>query len=194
MKKTVLLVTMLTTMLVATVPVLALDIHGTEADETLHGTSEIVDETMVDSMYGFGGSDYLYGYDGNDFISGDGPPALYQGDDVIYGGPGEDFLSGDAGNDYLYGEDDNDSLSGGPGSDVSYGGSGDDTLSAEADGGIDYLYCGEGYDRYDVAESIDYVDPSCEEDIEDQLCVAPLEFGASPALVGDYVPCEQSVQ
>lgn len=167
MKKTVLSVVMLTMVLLASSAALALDIFGTEVEETLYGTSD------RDSIYGFGSSDYLYGYDGNDFLSGDGPTTQTVGDNTIVGGLGDDSLSGGAGNDYLYGEDGIDSLDGGPGSDTSYGGPGDDTLYAQEDGSTDYLYCGEGHDRYDALEDIDYVDPSCEEDVYERLCVGP---------------------
>jgi hypothetical protein len=52
-------------------------------------------------------------------------------------------------------------MSAGGGEDVLYGGDGNDHLEA-GDGQRDKLYCGEGKDQYD-ADTIDYVDSSCEE-------------------------------
>lgn len=187
MKNAVLVVAMVAMVLLATSAVLALDIFGTEDEETLYGTSD------RDSIYGFGSSDYLYGYDGNDFLSGDGPTTETVGDNTIVGGLGDDSLSGGAGNDYLYGEDGTDSLSGGPGSDTSYGGAGDDTLYAEEDGSTDYLYCGEGYDRYDALEDIDYVDPSCEEDVYERLCIEPQPTGESNCSDSNIVVLPQNI-
>ena len=64
---------------------------------------------------------------------------------MLYGGDGGDIL-----------------LDGGKGEDVIHGGDGNDYLVEAADGLRDKLYFGDGRDHYS-AESIDYVDSSCEE-------------------------------
>jgi Ca2+-binding RTX toxin-like protein len=83
---------------------------------------------------------------------------------VLYGGPGRDDMNdNDGGDDVLYGGDDSDfMLWGGVGEDVIYGGDGNDVIEAADDWQRDKLYCGEGKDHY-TADTIDYVDSSCEE-------------------------------
>jgi Ca2+-binding RTX toxin-like protein len=104
------------------------------------------------------GEDEVYGLGGDDTIEGGAC------EDKVYGGPGIDDMVGEEGDDVLYGGLGNDKgFDGGSGRYVLYGGDGHDVLIADEDGQRDELYCGEGQDKAEVGEKIDYVDRSCEE-------------------------------
>ena len=175
MKKPMLVVAMLAMLLHAPLPALALDIEGTEADDTLYGTEQL------DVIYGgLGGSDTIEGGPGDDHLYGGG---LYQdpvffdwigtdqqpGSDMIRGGDGNDTISGGDGPDQIYGDSGNDYLYDGTTSadgarDFIYGGDGDDTIGTvnEPQGAEDVVYCGAGVDKA-VVDTIDVVDDDCEE-------------------------------
>jgi hypothetical protein len=132
-----------------------------------------------DKLNGFDGDDEIRGLAGPDFIVGGA------GNDVIYAGPGDDKgkkgkyfdrnVMGNRGDDVLYGGEGNDTLGSHLGQDfgedVYYGGDGNDWILAIGDRQPDKLYCGKGKDRY-LAEKIDYVDSSCELNMEDRVPVA----------------------
>ncbi|MGD9784568.1 MAG: CAP domain-containing protein [Hyphomicrobiaceae bacterium] len=114
------------------------NIYGTEAGETLNGTS------ASDSIFGYGGADTINGLGDNDFL---------------YGGNGNDTLNGDAGNDFLYGQNDNDTLNGGEGNDtlngqagadIMTGGNGNDTYFIDNVGDIVNEPIGTGVDTTDT--------------------------------------------
>ena len=175
MKKTVLPVAMLTMVVVATVPVLALDIFGTEADDTLYGTEQ------YDVIYGgLGGSDTIEGGPGDDHIYGYGQyqdPVFFDligadqkpGSDTIRGGSGNDTISGGEGPDEIHGDSGNDHLYDGATSadgarDFIYGGDGDDVIGTvnEPQQAEDVVSCGAGVDKA-VVDTIDLVADDCEE-------------------------------
>lgn len=147
---------------------------GTPGNETIHGNrranricARAGDDIVYaaggnDEVYGGVGADYLKGQGGRDTIDGgDGGDALVgqSGSDVLYGDAGDDELIGGHGSDYLYGGDGHDFLSGGggddlveagPGGSFSFpqgveGGAGDDVIYADL-GGVENIYCGDGYD------------------------------------------------
>jgi hypothetical protein len=70
---------------------------------------------------------------------------------VLYGGDGNDSLGSEMGQDAR--------------EDVYYGEGGNDVILAKGDRQPDKLYCGKGKDRY-VADKIDYVDSSCEKNVD----------------------------
>src|SRR5437764_8330175 len=81
-------------------------------------------------------------------IGGSGNDELRQTQDspaVIDGGAGNDRIAGGAKDDRLTGGDGKDTITGGTGADRLDGGAGDDSLS-DADGGRDWLGCGDGRD------------------------------------------------
>ena len=82
----------------------------------------------------------LWGTDANDVLVGT------DGADVICGGNGDDTLIGLGGSDCLRGGPGDDYLAGGQDVDVFDGGPGNDTLDAR-DGGPDYVYGGDGFDK-----------------------------------------------
>ena len=126
----------------------ALTLIGTALADSLTGGSG------ADLIYGGDGNDTLFGGNGNDYVSGD------LGNDILSGGRGHDTLLGGEGADKLYGGDGNDLLFGGVGADflqsgndqsTLVGGSGNDTLAArQLEGGIKWLFGGEGADQFDV--------------------------------------------
>ena len=82
---------------------LALDISGTQGNDTLRGTRQ------ADQIYGLNGSDTIYGYVGGDELyGGAGSDTLYglKGVDEVYGGSGQDNLFGGLNSDYLNSADD----------------------------------------------------------------------------------------
>ena len=130
-----------------------------------------------DKLNGFDGDDEIRGLVGPDFIVGEA------GNDVIYAGPGDDKgkgkyfdrnVMGNRGDDVLYGGDGNDTLGSDTGQDfgedVYYGGGGNDWILARGDRQPDKLYCGTGKDKY-FADKIDYVDSSCELDMDERIQV-----------------------
>lgn len=135
-------------------------------------------------------ADYLYGGEGEDEVRGLGSPdsqadELWGGNDsdVLYGGADMDFLYGQQDDDVLYGGDGGDILlDGGKGEDVIHGGDGNDYLVESADGLRDKLYCGKGRDHYS-AETIDYVDSTCEEGALVDTGGPPLIFLAGATLL-----------
>ncbi len=139
---------------------------GTKRDDRMVGTDR------RDTMGALAGNDVALGRGGADRIDGGG------GDDEVVGGPGHDSLSGEGpgfftGDDVLRGGPGADSLQGGYGGDTVYGGNGDDTLSVDGGETKDFMYCGDGYDRYDVrsrgvgeASGNVYVAPDCEEEVD----------------------------
>lgn len=98
------------------------------------------------------------------------------GDDRLHGRGGDDLLKGARGNDDLRGYKGNDRLFGGTGNDVAYGGTGDDLMVLDRDAGVDYAYCGAGYDavRLDAHDFIG--DPEGQQDV------------AASGLLGNTVP------
>jgi hypothetical protein len=149
----------------------------------VEGEDEIRGLGGSDHLIGGIGSDVVHGASGNDELMGGGktldPKYNDRSKDVLYGGPGRDVLDGGVGDDVLYGGDGDDftpgpgppafpgGLTGGPGKDVIYGGDGNDLLNAGSGPIVDHqrdeLYCGKGKDNF-VADKIDYVDSSCEEE------------------------------
>ena len=175
MKKLGMVVVMLAMLLAATLPALALDIEGTEADDTLYGTEQL------DVIYGgLGGSDTIEGGPGDDHLYGGGlyvDPVFFDGygedlepgNDIIRGGDGNDTISGGEGPDQIYGDSGNDYLYDGTTSadgarDFIYGGDGDDTIGTvnEPQRAEDVVYCGAGVDKA-VVDTIDVVADDCEE-------------------------------
>ena len=136
---------------------------GDAGNDVLHGTS------AVDYLYGGSGDDYLYGGGEDDYLEGDdGADTLYgeDGNDELLGDyyfweGDDDYLNGGAGNDTLLSDAGNDYLIGGPGEDDMYGDDGDDYFVA-ADGWIDALYCGAGYDDTYTDFSLDWREDTCE--------------------------------
>jgi aldose sugar dehydrogenase len=123
------------------VNVWALNVTGTQGDDTLTGTPQ------QDTIRGYGGDDIISGLARGDKIRGDG------GDDTIHGNDGRDRIRGDRGNDMIFGDDGNDVLIAGPGNDTLTGGPGKDTFN-----------CGEGVDTvkdFDPAEN-DSMTAPCE--------------------------------
>jgi Ca2+-binding RTX toxin-like protein len=100
-----------------TVPVVITVKIGTDANETLNGTSGI------DMIFGLNGTNTINGNAGNDLLCGG------NGTDTINGGDGNDILDGENGNDILNGGNNNDILRGSLGNDKLTGGSGADFFS-----------------------------------------------------------------
>jgi Ca2+-binding RTX toxin-like protein len=119
----------------------ALNVTGTEGDDTLTGTTE---------------KDYIYGFAGNDKISG------LDAGDQIRGGNGDDTIDGDKGNDRIRAGSGNDMIFGDDGNDVIIAGRGDDTLTGGP--GKDTFNCGEGIDTVTDASTAenDNVTATCE--------------------------------
>jgi hypothetical protein len=76
-----------------------------------------------------------------------------------------DSLVGNHGDDIIYGGEGEDTLDDGTGEDLLYGGDGDDRFFVGKDGARDRFYCGDGYDTYLPPEALDYVSPTCEEQV-----------------------------
>jgi hypothetical protein len=134
-------------------------LNGKDGDDEIHGLGG------SDDIFGGAGNDVIYGGPGVDFLHGE------DGDDEIHGGAG-DGMGGEDGDDVLYGGDGDQFKSGGKGEDVLYGGKGNDALEGDDRSGPepgpptrDELYCGPGKDQYS-ADSLDYVDSSCEEKVK----------------------------
>jgi len=92
----------------------SMEISGTEADDTLTGTS------FRDRLSGLGGNDVITGGTGRDSISGSsGNDDLDGGrkNDRLFGNSGRDSLVGGAGDDYLDGGGQRDRYKGGGGND-----------------------------------------------------------------------------
>jgi Ca2+-binding RTX toxin-like protein len=123
------------------VNVWALNITGTQGDDTLDGTAE------KDYIYGYGGNDIISGLEGGDRIRGG------KGDDTIHGDQGNDRIRAGSGNDLIFGDDGNDVLIAGRGNDTLTGGPGKDTFN-----------CGEGIDTVTDASTAenDNVTATCE--------------------------------
>jgi Ca2+-binding RTX toxin-like protein len=102
------------------VPVVITVIVGTDANETLNGTSGI------DMIFGRNGSNTINGNAGNDLLCGG------NGIDTIVGGDGNDILDGEKGNDVLNGGNGNDILRGNQGDDRLTGSAGADSFSGGA--------------------------------------------------------------
>ena len=171
MRRTVLvLVVMVATLVVASGVALAVVREGGPGDDTLIGT------WGSDTLEGKGGNDTLVGLAGRDGLSGG------YGTDHIYGGPGRDGIEGLWGDDMLYGGGGSDELLGDVGADVLYSGAGNDVVVAwDFDGKRDWLYCGNGRDRYS-ADKIDFVSSSCEvkQDIAPEAVIDKLDARAPP--------------
>src|SRR4030095_13569260 len=69
----------------------ALNVTGTEGDDTLTGTAE------KDFIYGYGGTDMISGLEAGDKIRGGA------GDDTIHGEKGNDRIRAGSGNDMIFG-------------------------------------------------------------------------------------------
>jgi Ca2+-binding RTX toxin-like protein len=107
---------------------LALNVYGSEGNDTLVGT---------------GHNDVIYGQGGDDAITGG------QGADILYGNAGVDAIDGGMGDDTLDGGAGNDILSDTIGTNSLYGGDGDDQLTTSyRSGGI--LDGGAGDDRIEI--------------------------------------------
>jgi Ca2+-binding RTX toxin-like protein len=138
-------------------------LYGGDDNDIIYAQSATENsDTGTNELYGGKGSDKLYGGAGNDHLEA-GEEDVY----TIVNGQG----SGDI--NYLYGEEGNDTLIGGAGVDHLYGGTGDDTLYAGEhinreviiigdpyNGGSytvythpDYLYGGEGMDKYFLSKA-----------------------------------------
>ena len=128
----------------------AVDLTGTNANDTLQGSD------LGDTLDGgIAGVDMIDGHDGNDLIHGGDEPADWYagdqlqggaGDDTVYGDGGNDLLLGGTGNDWLIGGAGNDTLDGQDGNDLLEGGTGNDALSTYMYGGLDTLRGGDGDD------------------------------------------------
>jgi uncharacterized repeat protein (TIGR01451 family) len=105
--------------------VLAGTMKGTNASETLNGTS---------------GDDIICGGNGRDTINGLG------GNDTIFGQNGKDVLNGGDGNDNVMGANGKDQVSGGTGTDMLRGGNAPDVLNGQDGAGGDSLDGGNGPD------------------------------------------------
>jgi hypothetical protein len=103
--------------------------------------------------------------DRDKIIGRDGDDVLDAGDkhDHVHGGRGNDTIDGGEGRDILRGGPNDDTITGGPGRDFIMAGWGNDTVDA-LDGQRDWIRCGPGEDDY-MADAIDRVAPSCENDI-----------------------------
>jgi Ca2+-binding RTX toxin-like protein len=135
---------------------------GAGGDDTVRGLSG------ADELAGGPDKDVIYGGPGDDFVQGDDIFTRQTATDVLYRGDGKDYVDGWRGDDVQYGESGRDYVTGGPGEDILYGGDGNDFVDA-IDGlpfedliQRDWLYCGNGIDKY-VANRLDYVSSSCEE-------------------------------
>lgn len=140
---------------------------GTEKNDRMIGTEG---KDKIDAL---GGDDVVLGKGGADKLRG------YLGDDELVGGSGRDFLVGEepemrpGGADTLRGGSGDDSLLGGYGADTLYGGTGDDFLVVDGGETPDRIYCGDGFDRYDIgsvapgdtSENV-YVAPDCEKAVD----------------------------
>jgi hypothetical protein len=151
----------------------AFDVLGGDASELLEGTSgpdHVAGFGGVDDIVTFGGEDCASGGAGDDRVRlgpADDDGFGRSGGDLLEGGPGRDALAGGPGPDVVRGDQDDDllrdepgdrdpdELDGGPGDDVLHagaggdallGGPGDDVLHA-ANGAVDRVDCGEGFDR-----------------------------------------------
>lgn len=116
-------------------------IGSNQDEETLYGhdnADRIEGRAGVDKIHGGLGDDTLLdGGDGDDFIWGDG------GDDLLKGGAGKDELRGGTEDDWLEGGEEVDWLWGEDGNDVLKG-----AKDGQEDGFRDYLYGGQGKDKY----------------------------------------------
>lgn len=140
---------------------------GTNKDDRMVGTAD------RDRMEALGGDDVALGGRGGDRLHG------HSGDDELVGGPGNDFLAGEepetwpGGADVLRGGPGDDHLQGGYGADAVHGGPGDDLLIVDGGETPDRIYCGDGFDRYDIrgtaagdtSENV-YVAPGCEKEVD----------------------------
>jgi uncharacterized repeat protein (TIGR01451 family) len=104
---------------------LAATIKGTNASDTLNGTS---------------GDDIICGGNGSDTINGLG------GNDTIFGQNGRDALNGSDGNDNVMGANGKDEVTGGVGTDMLRGGNAPDVLNGQDGAGGDSLDGGNGPD------------------------------------------------
>ncbi len=108
-----------------------LQIHGSEADDTIEGTSR---------------NEKIYGYGGNDIINAGG------GDDTIYGGAGNDTITSSGGSNVIYGDEGNDTISiDGRGTSTITGGAGDDEIYGYND---DYSVTNYVYNLGDGSDTI----------------------------------------
>jgi RTX calcium-binding nonapeptide repeat (4 copies) len=130
----------LLSVLVATVPALAVTRHGTSRNDTVRGTQRADRLSGLkgnDRVLGRGGNDRLYGNTGNDRLDGGA------GDDGVDGGPGDDVLVGGPGEDEFntgpetFAPDRRDG--------DRFGGEGNDRIEAR-DGELDTINCGPGED------------------------------------------------
>jgi Ca2+-binding RTX toxin-like protein len=106
----------LAALVVASGVALAVDMVGTNGEDTIYGTPD------DDSILGYGGFDQLYGYKGSDYIDGGDGGGFIEGDDgreaetfndVLVGGSDEDDMAGYNGNDKYYGLNGNDTIDAG---------------------------------------------------------------------------------
>jgi hypothetical protein len=136
----------------------AVDINGTNADETLTGTAEadkIVGGQGNDVLNGLEAADKVYGGQGNDYANGGaGSDEVYgdNGSDTLFGSGGSDNVFGGDGNDYVIGDDQSGVDSG---ADVLIGNQGQDVIFGQ--GGEDMMYGGQGYDFMIGGESADKI-------------------------------------
>jgi Ca2+-binding RTX toxin-like protein len=107
-----------------------LEVHGSEAGETLNGL-----DNQVDRLFGEGGNDTLYGRNGHDYLYGG------DGNDTLDGGRGADYLDGGAGDDTLttYYSDGGTRFRGGTGNDTLTGSYRDDTYFYRRGDGQDVI-------------------------------------------------------
>ena len=112
-----------------------------------NGANSIETRGGRDSIFGWDGDDIVYAGNDDDYLNG------ADGNDYLYGGDGHDSLFGGNGNDQLDGGLGNDSFYGGDGNDTMNGLNGDDWFWQTADGDVNTIYGGFGYDTVDLSGS-----------------------------------------
>jgi hypothetical protein len=117
----------------------------TEGDDVQWDVENVHGGSSDDTLLGSEASNALYGHPGSDWLWGHG------GDDFLSGGPDRDYLGGEHGNDRLRGD---------RGPDTHSGGYGDDEIDSN-DGEMDWVYCGDGFDRV-AKDQFDRIAPDCE--------------------------------
>ncbi len=123
-----------------------------EGDEILR-VERVITGSGNDFIIGTGRSDTLEGGAGDDEIIGGGEH------DTLIGGPGDDTLQGDEGRNTLDAGDGNDVvISNSPSDDRIIAGAGDDEIIGNADGNLDGVSCGPGFDVAEAAPEDIFVD------------------------------------
>lgn len=179
---TLVLVTAMAAVFVASGVALAAVVEGGTGDNTLRGTEgadTINGNDGRDTVYGMAGDDDLDGGDGGDQLFGGDESSNLTGDDTIYGRHGNDLIVGGPGADVLGGGSYNDVIYEGPPDDAAAdtlsGGAEDDQFyAANGQSVVDRVTCGEGRDEAWV-DSGDTVAADCEV-VHRDPSVAEVEF------------------